>query len=65
MELLEGNGLLPFDLEPRVPQGWLHQLLWLPGTTGISSIPQPLLFLPQPRWAKRPPNQTWAAPAVS
>lgn len=42
------KGLLPFDLEPRIPHGWLHQLLWLPGTTGISSILQPLLFLPQP-----------------
>lgn len=43
-----GKGFLPSDLEPRVPQGWLYQLLWLPGTTGISSITQPLLFLPQP-----------------
>lgn len=40
--------LLPFDLEARVPHEWLHQPLWLPGTTGISSVPQPLLFLPQP-----------------
>lgn len=43
-----GKDLLPFDLEARVPHAWLHQLLWLPGTTGISSVPQPLLFLPQP-----------------
>lgn len=39
--------LLPFDLEARVPHEWLYQPLWLPGTTGISSVPQPLLFLPQ------------------
>lgn len=37
----KGKGVLPFDLEPRVPHGWLHGLLWLPGTTGISSIPSP------------------------
>lgn len=48
MELLRRRTLLTFDLEARVPHGWLHQLLWLPGTTGISSIPRPLLFLPQP-----------------
>lgn len=48
MELLGGKDLPPFDLEARVPHAWLHQLLWLPGTTGISSVPQPLLFLPQP-----------------
>lgn len=46
--ICSGRGLLSFDLEPRVPHWWLHQLPWLPGTTGISSIPQPLLFLPQP-----------------
>lgn len=36
-----GTASYPLTSEPRVPQGWLHQLLWLPGTTGISSIPQP------------------------
>lgn len=49
MELLGGKASYPLTWSSGSPiVAALHQLLWLPGTTGISSIPQPLLFLPQP-----------------
>lgn len=46
MELLEGKASHSLTCSPGSLSDGLYQLLWLPGKTGISSIPQPLLFLP-------------------
>lgn len=44
----EESASYPLTPAPHGPPGWRHQLLWLPGTTGISSTLSPSSSCPNP-----------------